>query len=86
MTDMVPASLATGTCAGLLLMGLAVFGVWITARIVGRAGFSPWWAALILLPVVNLIMIYVFAFARWPILKHHRAIGGGQAGPINRKA
>jgi len=80
-----PASLAMETWSLLLLSALAIVGVWVTARIVARAGFRPWWAVLILVPVVNLAMIYVFAFVRWPILKHPAAAGRGQTGPINRK-
>jgi len=80
-----PASLATGTWSLLLLSALAIVGVWITARILIRAGFRPWWAVLILVPVVNLAMIYVFAFVRWPILEHPAGIGGGQTGPTNRR-
>ena len=68
--DNMPIASPTGTWSLLLLTALAIVGVWITARIVSRAGFRPWWAVLILLPVVNLAMIYVFAFVRWPILQH----------------
>ena len=80
-----PASLTTGTWSLLLLTALAIVGVWVTARIVSRAGFRPWWAVLILVPVVNLAMIYVFAFVRWPISQNPAFTGGGQTGVINRK-
>jgi hypothetical protein len=33
-----------------------------------KAGFSGWWAGLLLLPLVNLIAIWIFAFIRWPAL------------------
>jgi uncharacterized membrane protein YhaH (DUF805 family) len=36
------------------------------ARILHRTGMSRWWSLLILVPVVNLIGFWVFAFARWP--------------------
>ena len=80
-----PASATMETWSVLLLSALALLGVWVTARIVGRAGFRPWWALLILVPVVNLAMIYVFAFVRWPISENPAPAGKGQAGPINRK-
>jgi len=31
-----------------------------------KAGFSGWWALLSVLPVVNIVLLWIFAFARWP--------------------
>lgn len=36
------------------------------ATILKKAGFSPAWALLWLVPVGNLIGLFVFANARWP--------------------
>lgn len=41
---------------------VAVFG-----RIVNRAGYSRWWLLTLLIPGLNLIMLWVFAFASWPV-------------------
>ena len=41
---------------------VAVFG-----RILNRAGYSRWWLLTMLVPVLNLIMLWVFAFANWPV-------------------
>ena len=35
-------------------------------RIVQRTGYSGWWVLLTLVPVVNIVMFWVFAFTRWP--------------------
>lgn len=35
-------------------------------RICQRTGFPGWMGALILIPVVNLVLLYVIAFADWP--------------------
>ena len=43
---------------------VAVFGL-----IVNRAGYSRWWLVLMFVPVLNLIMLWVFAFADWPAAK-----------------
>jgi hypothetical protein len=43
---------------------VAVFG-----RVVNRAGYSRWWLVLMVVPVLNLIMLWVFAFADWPAAK-----------------
>lgn len=35
-------------------------------RILGRTGLSPFWSVLVLIPFVNLIALWVFAFIDWP--------------------
>jgi hypothetical protein len=53
----------------ILIVGLflwafaAIFG-----RILHRAGYSRWWMLTILVPIVNVIMVWIFAFAQWPVL------------------
>ena len=46
-----------------------IIPVWIWGRIANKAGYSRWWVALMFIPLVNLIMIWVFAFANWPALE-----------------
>lgn len=48
---------------------VAVFG-----SIVSRAGYSRWWLLTMVIPVLNLVMLWVFAFADWPAAR-----GRGQA-------
>lgn len=54
------------------LFGLIVFlllawaFVVIFGRIVNRAGYSRWWLLTMIVPLLNLIMLWVFAFAEWP--------------------
>jgi uncharacterized membrane protein len=43
---------------------VAVFG-----RILNRAGYSRWWLLTMVVPVLNLIMLWVFAFASWPVTR-----------------
>jgi hypothetical protein len=43
---------------------LMLWGAWHGVR---RAGYSGAWVLVLLIPVVNLIMMYVFAFSRWPV-------------------
>jgi hypothetical protein len=38
-------------------------------RIFSRAGFSPWLSIFIILPIVDLILLYYLGFAEWPSLK-----------------
>jgi hypothetical protein len=43
--------------------------LWPYSKIFSKAGFSAWLALLMLVPIVNLIMIYYLAFAEWPALR-----------------
>lgn len=55
---------------GLLMM--IVFAIIIILPfwfIFSKAGYSKWLSLLLVIPVVNLIMIYFLAFSKWPILK-----------------
>ena len=51
----------------IVLVVLAIFLVPI-ARILRRAGRSPWWCLLFFVPLGNLIGLWLFAFTRWPVL------------------
>lgn len=46
---------------------VAVFG-----RILDRAGYSRWWLLTIVVPLLNVIMLWVFAFAIWPVDRPRR--------------
>jgi hypothetical protein len=50
------------------LWGLLLVSLWASGRVVKRAGFSPWWALILLVPLVNVVSFWVFAFSRWPTL------------------
>jgi uncharacterized membrane protein YhaH (DUF805 family) len=45
------------------------------AMIIRKAGYSGWWVLVTFVPLVNLIMLWVFALARWPV--EQRAAGVG---------
>ncbi|TKR55447.1 hypothetical protein D7I39_11060 [Allopusillimonas ginsengisoli] len=50
-------------------LGYLVLIVLPAAMIIGKAGYSRWWVILTFIPLVNLIMLWVFAFARWPAIQ-----------------
>ena len=58
------------------VISLAIFAffIWCYVRIIRRAGYSGWWVLILLVPVVNIVMVWVFAFSNWPAL---RGAGGG---------
>jgi hypothetical protein len=49
---------------------VAIF--WIVAvsvpivKILQRTGHSPWWTILAFIPLLNLLALGIFAYARWP--------------------
>jgi ATP/ADP translocase len=49
----------------IVLFVLATYIVPI-AQVLRRVGFSSWLAVLALIPLVNLVLFWVFAFAPWP--------------------
>lgn len=48
-----------------LLIYFVVLGVPIM-QIIHKAGYSRAWVLLLLVPLVNLVMLWIFAFSRWP--------------------
>jgi len=42
-------------------------------KILQKAGYSGWWCLIVFVPLVNIVMFYVFAFANWPVLRDKRA-------------
>ena len=46
---------------------LIISPIILFAPIARKAGYSGWWSLLMIIPVVNLVMIWVFAFAKWPV-------------------
>jgi hypothetical protein len=57
---------------GFAIWCLLMFVVWIAVvtipvwRIVKRAGFPGFWSLLVVVPLVNLIALWIFSFSRWP--------------------
>ena len=38
-------------------------------KILHKAGYSGWWCLMVFVPLVNIVMFWVFAFADWPSLR-----------------
>ncbi len=53
----------------LLLPAFIIFTLWLGSIILKKAGFDRRWVFCLLIPVVNIIIIWVFAFTDWPNLK-----------------
>jgi uncharacterized membrane protein YhaH (DUF805 family) len=51
------------------IVAFFAFFMWLYVRILRKAGYSGWRCLIIFVPLVNIVMVYVFAFSDWPSLK-----------------
>lgn len=54
----------------IILPIFVLFCLWLAYRILQKAGLDGHWALVLLVPIVNIIMIWVFAFSHWPNLRN----------------
>jgi hypothetical protein len=50
----------------IVLLAVLAIPVWVWGVIVKKAGFNPWWGLLVIVPLVNVVMLFVFAYSKWP--------------------
>lgn len=41
-------------------------------KIIKKAGYSGWWILAMFVPILNFIMLWVFAFSQWPVERRAR--------------
>jgi amino acid transporter len=79
-----PATVAALTAysgvALIFVLAFFVFTIFIYWRIASKAGYNGAASLLLLIPLVNLIMICIFAFSEWPIERALK-VARGEAGP-----
>ena len=46
-------------------------------KILQKAGYSGWWVLVGFVPLLNIIMLWVFAFASWPSLRDEGLASSG---------
>ncbi len=49
-----------------LLVLYSAFVLWMGSLVLDKAGIARGWGFCLLIPVINLIMLWVFAFCQWP--------------------
>ncbi len=54
-----------------LIVLIALTTVIPAAHALRRAGLSPWWAIVSVIPMVGWFGLWAFAYARWPKLDAH---------------
>jgi ATP/ADP translocase len=57
---------------GVYLLSMVVFVV-AYVSIIRRAGYSGWWILTTLVPVLNIVMFFLFAFKEWPVQQQLRS-------------
>lgn len=53
----------------IVLPAFIIFILWLGAKILEKAGLDRRWVFCLLIPIVNIFMIWTFAFLHWPNLK-----------------
>lgn len=52
---------------GTIVLFFAVIPFWM---ICSKAGFPGWISLAVLVPVLNIVLLFFLAFAEWPALRH----------------
>ena len=55
-----------------VVMLVFVLPSWLFSHVIAKAGYPRWWALLGLLPVINVIALWLFAFSAWPRERRQR--------------
>jgi hypothetical protein len=59
----------------LLILAIVILPFWFICK---KAGFSPWLSLLNVIPLGNLVLIYVLAFSDWKVMPLPVAMGQPQ--------
>jgi len=62
-------------------LALIVTSIVAMAKIISKAGYSAWFVLLVFVPLVNIVMMIVFAFSDWPMDRELRWYRQGGFGP-----
>jgi len=65
----------------LICIGVLILTLVINWKIAEKAGYPGAYSLLMLIPLVNLIVLILFAFGEWPITAQLRAARGGSIQP-----
>jgi hypothetical protein len=58
-----------------IILWLLIVGIMMIpyVKIIKKAGYSGWWTLTAFVPLLNLIMLWVFAFSTWPVERRARS-------------
>ena len=60
----------------LIAVGLIALMLFVWGTIFKKAGYSFWMALLMIIPIVNIVWLFVFAFSKWPIQQEMEMLRG----------
>ncbi|HVW50499.1 MAG TPA: hypothetical protein VHC91_08860 [Trinickia sp.] len=55
-----------GLWSWLVVLVICLAMLYPYVRIIRRTGHSGWWLITMFVPILNVIMLWVFAFVKWP--------------------
>jgi hypothetical protein len=58
-----------------LLMLILVLNAIPISKILGRVGLNKWWTIAFLVPFLNIVALWIFAYAHWPTLDRIHSSG-----------
>jgi len=60
------------------IVAVVIWVIFLVAyiKIISGAGYSGWWVLVMFVPILNIIMLLVFAYKEWPIQKELRELRG----------
>jgi len=71
-------NLPIGAIIGIGLFGLVMAIIFFVAyvKIISRAGYSGWWVLVMFVPILNVVMLLIFAYKQWPIQRELAELRG----------
>ena len=69
--------MGAGACIGMLVwwiisIAIAAYSLYCMWCIAKKAGYEPWYGLLMIVPILNVVLLYYFAFTEWPIEKQRK--------------
>jgi isoprenylcysteine carboxyl methyltransferase (ICMT) family protein YpbQ len=58
----------SNSLAAIIVLAIVIFFYLPLWNIIRKAGYNGWWILIVFVPLVNVIMWWLFAFADWPNL------------------
>ncbi|HVO04813.1 MAG TPA: hypothetical protein VMT54_21645 [Candidatus Cybelea sp.] len=80
MNDQQPFPTVVFVIMFVIMIPIWVATIWAYVRIIQKAGYSGWYVLWGFVPIMNIVMLFYFAFAEWPVTKRlqeleHRVFG-----------
>jgi hypothetical protein len=77
-------SVASSVVASVFLLVWVAAGAAIVVaavKVANKAGYSGWWVLAMLVPIANVVVLLVFAFSEWPVVREVKALRAQAGAP-----